>query len=519
MTRSLSRLTAGACSAAVAVLLTACGSTVQTAGGQVDGSGLAADVSLGESAGTAGTTGGEFGTGAAGGAVQPDGNVTGGGAEGSSSAPGSTGGGPTTGTSGGGTTGTSGATGVGTGKRAPITIGFVIVDYAKAVSSLGYNPPSDQGTAEQYIKAYVKAYNTQGGFAGRQIKPLFFVVDGTAANYDTAFEAACAYMTQDNKAEIVATWGILNLGFSQCLLRAGVADINGMSFNFDKSTLAKLPNVFNPNGLTHDQISASTIDAAVGQGWLSKTDKLGILLGGCPEHEAIFRQVVEPRLKRLGIAYTTVTPYQCPKGFADVGSMSSGVQNAVLRFRSEGVTTVMYLAYVENVVHILFVPQADSQDYVPKYLLNTNVRLAQGIAAGNFPDRQLPGMRGVGWNPITDLWAFPAPKSAPRTACVDKLKGAKEAPPMTAFNQDLAMHICSDFQLMSALLGITGGSSSLNGLRAAAPQVGQSYGSAMTWGATDFRDQQGPEQAAPFSYLTSCKCVRFVGGPAALGRP
>jgi len=501
----------------LAVSLAACGSTVQQTGqAQLAGGGGSGGLTSGDGLGGGAAAGGtslpaDAGPDAVNGVTGPTG-TTSGSTGGSASGAGSTvAGAPAAGTGGSAASAPGGAA-----VTSPIIVGFVTVDYAKAISQAGGDGNTGDRNADAIFKNYVQAFNAAGGLAGRRIKPLYYVVDGSSSNYDAGFEAACSYFTQDNKVEMVATAGVVNLNFSACLAKHNVPDYNANSWTLPKAVLAKTPGYFGPVGVSHERAAASLVDLALRQGWFKKCEKIGIVVDGCPEHEATAKQIVEPRLHKAGIESVTVVPYSCFRGFSSLGEMSAGMQNAVLRFRQEGVTTVMYVTYVENIAHLSFVHEADSQQYVPKYVVNSTTFLA--ALAPDMPERQAAGMHGVGWQPVIDLWVFPAAKSPARTACLDLLKKGDVQPPKNIGELFAMFSICDVMRLMDAQLTATKGSARISALFATGSALKSSYTSAIGWGPADMTDGQGPELVEPFTYHPDCKCVRFDGKPVPLAR-
>jgi len=518
MPTSRQRLRAVPLAGLLAVSLAACGSTVQQTGqGQLAGSGGSGGLTSGDGLGGGAAAGGtslpaDAGSGAVNGVTGPTGTTSGSTGASASGAGSTVAGAPAAGTAGSAASAPKGAA-----VTTPISVGFVTVDYTKAVAAAG-GPSSGQGTrnADRVFKDYVRAFNVAGGLGGRQIKPLYYVVDGSSSNYDSGFAAACAYFTEDNKVEMVASVGLVNHLFSDCVARKNVPEYNGMSWTHPQKVLAKFPGYFGPVGVSHERASASSVDLAVGQGWIKKGDKVGIVVDGCPEHEAAAKQIVQPRLNKAGISSVMVTPYECPKGFGSLGAITAGMQNAVLRFRQEGVKTVFYVTYVENVAHLAFVQQADSQNYVPAYVLNSTTFLAALV--DTMPERQRPGMRGIGWQPVTDLWVQPTAPSPARTACLDLLKKADIQQPKNMDEVFAMFSICDLMTLMDAQLRATKGSARIRDLFAAGSALKSSYTSAIGWGPADLTHGEGPELAEPFSYRPDCKCVKFDGKPVPLAR-
>jgi hypothetical protein len=509
---SSQRLRGVALAGLLAVSLSACGSTVQQTGqAQFPGGAVSGGLEGGDgpgglpSQGTSSLSAGEV-PGAVGGVTGPAGTT-----------PASTGGGSTVpGSPATGTGGSAASAPAGAAVTKPITVGFVTVDYAKMISAIGGNGNTGDRNADAIFKNYVQAFNAAGGLAGRLIKPLYYVVDGSSENYDTGFEAACAYFTQDHKVDMVATAGVVNLAFSRCLARKNVPDYNANSWTLPKAVLAKTPGYFGPVGLSHERAAASLVDLALRQGYFKKGEKVGIVVDGCPEHEAVAKQIVEPRLSKAGIGFVTVVPYGCFRGFSSLGEMSAGMQNAVLKFHSAGVTTVMYVTYVENIAHLAFVQQAETQNYVPKYVVNSTAFLA--ALAPNMPERQAVGMHGVGWQPVIDLWVFPAAPSPARTACLDLLKKAKIQQPRNIGELFAMFSICDVMRLMDAQLRATNGSARISDLFAAGSALKGSYTSAIGWGPANLTHGEGPELVEPFTYHPGCKCVTFDAKPVPISR-
>src|SRR5207302_10511856 len=132
--------------------------------------------------------------------------------------------------------------------KGPITVGFMVSDYTKTAAAFGITgPPTDPQGGFKGLVAY---FNKRGGFAGRQIKPVYYTLDASSADWNVADQAACSTFTQDNHVEVVVSENWIHETLSACLLNAGVPQIDGsLSPQNDRKGLAKLPNVFLPDAV------------------------------------------------------------------------------------------------------------------------------------------------------------------------------------------------------------------------------------------------------------------------------
>jgi hypothetical protein len=129
--------------------------------------------------------------------------------------------------------------------------------------------------------------------------------------------------------------------------------------------------------------------------------------------------------------------------YDNISKMQAQIDNAVLSFRASGVTHV--ILWDDNGVETLFfMQQADSQNYRPRYGVNSgnNLQTVEKVVSSN----QIRGAIGIGWVPLMDIAAAKSPTSkyanSARRACY-KLMRDKGAAGGSGFNETSAMMYCA----------------------------------------------------------------------------
>ena len=396
----------------------------------------------------------------------------------------------------------------------PIKVGLFAADYTKLVKSVG---GSTSGSDPHAInRAIVKALNARGGLAGRKIEPVYETLDGTAADYSAQEQAACETFTRDNRVEVVISNGVGSEIFYSCLLRAGLGLVTGNpTEGTDTVTLRQYPNVFDPPGMTTDRQAVAYIEQSIRTKWLTKSNKVGVLLSGCPWGTRTYDKIVVPRLRALGASVEQFS-IGCPaKGSGELGTTSSATQNAVLQFRSANVDRVMILTgHGDATAYVSFTSNAESQGWRPGYIVGSNAVAQAWVAQGVVSKEQAANTRGAGWVPVVDITN--APLSAEGRACFDLTQAGGAPPPNPKGQFGLT---CDAWMSLRAALIRSGGVTNLVTLRSAFEGMGTSFVGA---GGIDGGIRLGPNQhdgaylVAPTAYVKDCSCFRYLAAPQAV---
>lgn len=496
-----------------ALLVSACGSTVQqSGGGALAGPGGAAGSDGLGGAGTGtdplgsgiqgpdlntGVSGGPTGSDAFGGALGPGGGSSVAGGAGTTSGPD----GP------GGPSSTGGAGGVPRGVTAtgPIKVGFLFSsDLQKTGSQFGLKGIVTGDTEAQY-RAIGADLNKRGGVLGRKVELLGHDIStaNQLRNPSEEENKACEAFVQDKKVFAVLGSGVF---LSPCLAKNGIPSIQGGQFQDAKTIDRDL--IYDGGGMLTNVLAKAFIDRLVAQkyftGWdtlLGAPGKAPVKVGVIYQDIPIFKNyyvAIKVALRRYGI---TIDPDNEFLYNPTVDGVTSQSQAAVLKFKADGVTHVFGAAF-------FFFQAAENQNYRPRYGFDSLV--PPGLTAANVGPEQLEGALGVGWRPTQDVNQpqDPGPVSAQATRCTKIMKDAGED--LSARTVTYLSHVYCE-QLWSFAAALTkGGAVSLPALRAGFDRLGSPVP------VVSFGERWGPDRhasnttVADLGYLTSCNCFAYT---------
>ncbi len=397
--------------------------------------------------------------------------------------------------------------------RSPLKLGLLYVDN-DAAGSAGVDNGNTL-TPKRVLEALVASTNARGGLSGRRLVPTYAVVRSSSSDYATDLQAACASFTQDARVGLVLSFlGFESEQFSSCLTKAGVVQVNGSYGLGDDTSIAAERTTVSPVGVGTDRRVRSTVERLAGAGHLSRGDRIGVLVEGCPFNTRAVSRTLGPTARRLGLTLSSTRTTSCFGSVGDLGRLASEAQAAVLDFASRGVDRVLFVSAVEGNLLLFFATSAESQGYRPRYALSS-LALPNVIAA-NVPQRQLVGAQGLGWLPSTDADGplSPTPQTA---ACVALLK-ARGLAVVSRLDAYIAYSSCDTFSLTGRVLD-EGGSASPDRFLPAVSALGTGFRGATTVdGATDFRSGRtdGAARGRVFAWTTSCSCFRYRGGAVPL---
>ena len=513
---------AGLAAAAVALLATACGTTVKDtdavgsadAGLTAPATGQSATGDSGLTVGASGTTGtvATAGTGTVG--TTAEGSST---TSGSATAPGSSG---------------SVATqvpGIGI-TDSTISIG---VTYStgndEANRALGNNLTTGDQKAD--AQAVIDDINAHGGVAGRKLVPVWYDYQSTDARpYTTIDNEACAHFTQDNRVFAVVGDGITD-NFAACVTKAGAMMVASASqiIGPDQAYFNRYPYVFNIGFLTQDRMMAEEVRSLVRQnwftGWNSSTGKpasavpakIGIISFDTPSWNTPLDHVMLPMLKQAGhpVDPDNVERVAHPSDTNGVAASVAQVQSAVLKFRQNGVTHVIVLdGNGSMTLHML--NNMRSQHYYPRLGVNSATGM-EVLATQYHEDAQsFNGAAGVGWLPILDLPAgkgdkYFTPETQDCIHMIEKRTGQRFADTNAA---SVALGECDQLYLLAHAINAAGKVVNRDTASAAIEALGGKFPAAGTHGVFFSPTRHdGIEFGYDLSFDMSCRCTKYVAGP------
>jgi hypothetical protein len=131
--------------------------------------------------------------------------------------------------------------------------------------------------------------------------------------------------------------------------------------------------------------------------WWDSTSRLGLVYYDVPAAVRVVSSVVKPALQRSRLHVVAEAAMEAStQNAAAIGQIESQMQSAMVKFRSQGVTHVVFVG--QGLEYMWTVAQK-SQGYTAKYTL-TSADQAQNLSAAD-----TPGAEGLGWIPTYDISA------------------------------------------------------------------------------------------------------------------
>jgi hypothetical protein len=507
------RLTAGLSAAAV---LTACGSTVPLSQQVTGADGLSSVPSAASDGGVAPAANGGATPGGSSSDVL-DGN------------PGTTGAAVTVPTAGPSLPGTNDLSGV-VGSTKPIYVGISYVkDAAAAAQAFGFQGAT-LGDMKLYAQILVDDLNKHGGLKGRKVIPVYFGYDANPGQPSWAQQdaQACAAYTQDTHIEIgLITWS--GPGVYECLKKKNIPMLmSGPTGGLSSKTLAQYPNLLWLGGFNMDRRAREQVAVLLRQKYFTKWDaanggpgalpvKIGIITYDFGDYSTSVNQQMVPAIVAAGVPKPDVVAVAPHDTYDNISKMQAQISSAVLTFKASGVSHV--IIWDDNGVStLLFMQQADSQDFHPRYGINSgnNLRVVTKIVS----KQQLAGAIGMGWVPRTDIDEADGPTSkyanSARKSCYALMK-EKEATG-SGFNETSAMMYCATFYGLRDRWSAMPQPSAA-GLRASFEAFGSAFVDPevpATWMSPTQHDGLGG--IYDYAYDIGCGCMKYTSGVQPLRR-
>ncbi len=481
MTHSMWRAPTFGAIAVALVATAACGSTVQLTSTGVDSS-LGGPTLVPSSAPS---TGPQAPGGA--GVVAPDGS--GGQAGVSSQSPGVGLG------TGGGTDGSRAAPGAST---STVTVGIGWASGSGSFNSALGLAGTDPGDLRLYYNAAIDDVNRNRGIQGRRITPLYFDLSNAgSSSADGAVQAACTNFTQDHK--VFAVLGIPHPVMRGCTRKAGVLDIVTSFSQAVPSTFTDFPNYFEVSTINLVRIGPVSVDGLAKTDYFSGKPVIGLVTWDDPQYREGVQAGWLPALRAHGLAAKDVAFIAPPATANDVGTSGAAVKSAVLKFFSDGVDHVMIADGPAGILAgtgltLLFIHEADTQGYFPRYGMNSTNSPVAGYDAGLWSSQDLRGARGVVWSDA-DPSAPSALPNAARAHCLQVMQ-SHQVRLANVNARSAALNACDEVFFLRAAVAEGKTGPSLSATIAGANSLGWSYVSPRVYATRFGRDRHDGASAA-----------------------
>lgn len=398
--------------------------------------------------------------------------------------------------------------------RGPLTIGVLFSDNGAANAALGVATDASN-SPKNLMTALIAGVNRNGGLAGRTLTAVYYAVDAQSSDYSTQANAACSYFTDDHPVPVVLDLAFGNkFGMAACLSKHGVLDVGIRTSDTVADNGVEL--FAAPGWMTSTRRYPAVLAGLHATGYVTSKNKVGVLLEDCPDLQRAYDQAVLPAIKRLGLVLADTEHLQCASGFASAGPASAAVQSAVLRFRGSGVDRILMVSDFEQVTLLLLANYAESQQWRPGFMLSSQAQTE--VMRANIASGQWPQLHGVGWSPGLDIDDPRRPLPAADKRCLDLIKQGGVTVSGWV-NTYIATTECTELFFLGAALQLSNGDEHGSALMAAVDRLGAGFTApGIVSGRTVFgpRRHDGPAAVAPFAYVASCSCLRYVGAATAL---
>lgn len=482
--------------AVLALIVAACGSTVQIR--DTATSGLGGSDGLGSQGSTGSALPGTTGNGA--GASQTTAGTAAASGAGATS---STGGAPSSAGGPGAIQGATSSTASGTARKQAIRVGVIYTPGADAAAKAVGISALSTGDTKAEATAVVGWINAHGGLGGHPVDLYSYAYDMSATSQAAAQQEACTAMVQDDKVRYVVSILAQLQTLTACLSKAGVGLLDDETGLGDKNMATYAPFLGNPGEFAPGRRVSTLVEDLWNHQWLTAGSKIGILaVDNADAHDAV-NGPLTATLRRHGLTVTK-TAYVDPNG-GDGGSGASS--NAALSFRAAGVDRVIPVMYSP----LYFMETANSQRYQPEYAMTSDNGPGALLEAAA-PQSQLKGAMGIGWQPFLDIGkgTKPGPVSPRETLCFELMKKAGQDS-TSATVKGFEAQVCN---VLFYLKDLADKETSVppDLLTSGRRLLGSTFASADTFRTDVSQHTDGVAGYRTLAFEQSCTCFQYVSG-------
>ena len=391
-----------------------------------------------------------------------------------------------------------------------IKLGFWILDTTAVCANVGVDSGPCAGDDRAEVAAINDWMNAHGGIAGRRVDPVLVVQEVTRSNYSTMAQAACEAFTEDHQVfAVVVASQFSRPDHVNCLAERNTPVVDAGTWAFDADDYARFAGfLYQPDRPRPERWVTAYVDGLARQGFFEKGSTIGLVRFDGASYTRVTEEVLKPRLAAHGFAVAEEAAIRTPESIAQYSDMNAEMNNAILRFRNEGVDRVLFFATNQE-LSFFFFKAADSQGFRPRYGLSSydNPAFEESEAPGD----QLNGAIGFGWAPRLDVAYERDPGGGrPVTRC-GKIFADAGLDPTRARSEK-----CDNMFFLKAALDRAQALNPL-GLRLAVEGLGGAFKPAATLTTRFDRGRyDGPATYRFLAFRQGCSCFRYTSGERAM---
>lgn len=391
-----------------------------------------------------------------------------------------------------------------------IKVGAPILENGSEANRALGNEGISTGDQRRVFDILFDDLNKRGGILKRKVVPVYHAIDALSTeNADSQAQAACTTFTEDN--EVFAALGGLNDTFLACMSKSNGVQVVSELTNSSTARFRRFPRYVEVSSANLDRQAAAWPPHLKAMGYFDRGARVGILTFDDPHFRHAMNEVLTPGLRQSGFPPQERYLIEPAQRFADNGGVVAEIQNAVLRFKSRGITHVLILderAFLTD----FFMEGAQDQQYFPRYGFNTQNAIGYLVSEGQLPPEQLKGAVGIGWSPFIGMGAAQDPDAAgnsPRKRCLALL--ARNGMSFDDRNaQAIALLQCDMVWFLEAAIEVDGPVSAEQFV-ANVHRLGSSYLSPVSFANRFGPDRHdGSSALRRLAYFESCTCVKYT---------
>lgn len=377
-------------------------------------------------------------------------------------------------------------------------------DSARANSAIGASGAQPSYDSRAMLDALISYANKHGGFAGRQLKALYF--DAKAANdANASSQAACDFFTKDNKVFLMPG---SNEILRQCAERAGAVH----SGTGTSKVFQRYPHMVNADAIAFDRLGTITVNGLDKAKYFS--GKLGLVTFDDTDYRFAITNGYLPALRRIGITPDQIAYVTAPQSASGVADLSASVSSAITKFKARGIDHVIIqdgpIGICAGIcATFVWMNQARNQQYYPRYGMNTFNAMGNAQLPPDQQDKAV-SIDQFDYKPSQDSgWRL----NPVRQRCFDIYNSLGMPIRSNENDQAAAAANCDTVFFYQRVLNLMPEISADAFVRVL-PQLGTSLGSAFTFG-THFvvGRRDGGSHVRTADYALSCSCVTYRGAP------
>lgn len=366
------------------------------------------------------------------------------------------------------------------------------------------------GDLNAYQQALISWVNRSGGLAGRTLTPVYFQADVAAGNQRND-AARCATWAEDNHVFAAQAAYYQGGGAVPCLAKRGVVSVSTLEVapGSPDDFARYRPYYYAPGAMDTVSLARSYVTGLHEAGFLHPSAEIGLLYFDFPEYRAAKERGLKPALARYGMKVASEYGITFGGNASETGNISAAVQNAELKFASEGIQEVLFLDS-GGTLALFFMESAQSQHQSFRYGLNSTddagflegqgvaSELARSVVAGTQPGRDTEDMAS-------------APRNPDRDRCLAILKAAGHTI-TSSVDRKAVFGYCSFYFFLKAAFA-RAASFDPRGFAQAVAALGRTPGTAAASNGDDFSSGH-PWAAARYAistWRTDCACFRYDG--------